>query len=110
MGIFSDIAEQIIDMDDAVETVWYTPKGSTEVQISAHVFRGETEVARGIPQGARVSNNQIMVYIQAADVADVNINTDVVRLKRNRGDSGTVKFVVRKIDKQDAGSFTLAVA
>lgn len=110
MGIFSDMAETIIDMDDAIETIYYTPKGGSESAIEAHVFRSEREVARGVPQGARMSSNEIMVYIQASDVADVNIKSDIVRLKRNLGDSGTISLKVQKIAKQDAGSFTLVVA
>lgn len=104
------MAETIIDMDDAIETIYYTPKGGSESAIDAHVFRNEAEVARGIPQGARTSNHQVEIYIQKSDVADVNINTDIVRILRNRGDSSTIKTTVRKISKQDAGSFTLVVA
>lgn len=107
MGIFSDMADHILhDMDDAVETIIYTPKGGTATNITAHVFRDPPadDVTRGISLG-----DMIRIYIAKADIPDVNINSDIVELKRNTGDTTNIKLRVRAIDDQDAGSFYLVL-
>ncbi len=107
MGIFADMSERIIDdMDDAVETVYYTSSGGVELTISAHVFRGAPSDAPQ-PQAQPTINNQISIYISNEDVATVTLHADKVRVARNRGDATLISMAVRKIEDQDAGSWTL---
>jgi hypothetical protein len=110
MGIFSDIAAEITgSMDDAVELVYYTANGAAEISFSTHVFRNSLSAADA-QRGPAQLNNDIRVYIPVAYVPTITLQKDSVRIKRNMGDTAYTAFSVMKIEKQDAGSFTVRVA
>ncbi len=98
--------EQIIDMDDAIETIYYTPKGGSELTLSGHVFRKET-MDRNMPHNALNKKPDLSIWIQNDSVPDVTKNADKVRILRNRGDSTYQTKTVRDILSQDAGCWVL---
>jgi len=108
MGIFSDIAEQILDMDDAVETVYYTPKGGSETALSSHVFRDKPK-DRNMKRDAMAKRYVIELYFAKSSIPDVNVNSDSVRVKIDSGDTVYRTMVVREVIKQDAGSYTVGL-
>lgn len=96
-------------MGDAVETIYYTANGAVEITFSTHVFRNSATEADP-RRGQAALNNEILVYIPVASIAVVTPNKDTVRIYRNRGDTSYTSMLVRKIEKQDAGSYTVRVA
>ena len=95
--------------DDAVETVYYSANGAAEIEIDAQVFRSIPVEADG-QRGQAQTNNQITVYVLNSDVPVVTLGKDTVRFKKNLDDTEYATLVVRRIEDQAPGSFTLRVA
>lgn len=112
MSIIDRLGKALINtLGDMVETIYYTPSGGTELELSAQVFR-DKDNQENIRGGTRnVAGIRIFIRKDATyGVESVIVNEDVVKVKLDQHDTEYATRRVRKILNQDTGGFVLAIA
>lgn len=112
MSIMDRLGKALINtISDMTETVYYTPSGGSELELTAQVFR-DKDNPENIKGGTR--NLYVMRVFLRRDatygIESVTVNEDIVKVKLDLHDTEYASRRVRKIINQDSGGFVLAIA